>query len=115
MPLSDPDLAFPAMPEVPRSEFRRWMMLNLWVAHWAMLWDTGTMDRLRLGHLFEELFRDPTAAQWWLSVGARDWADVSTKRRLAFHELAQSAYRQAVEARQAETGRRGGEAAPRQD
>ncbi|MEV4351692.1 DUF6082 family protein [Actinoplanes sp. NPDC049596] len=35
--LSDPDLAFPAMPGVPRNEMRRWMVLNLWVSHWVML------------------------------------------------------------------------------
>ncbi|SNY56406.1 DUF6082 family protein [Paractinoplanes atraurantiacus] len=102
--LSDPDLAFPVVPGIPWSQLRRWMILNLWVSHWAMLWNTGTLSRSGLRHLFEELFRDPAALTWWASIGARAWADGSTRRSQSFRDLADDTYREAVDAHAAGGG-----------
>ncbi|XVU23158.1 DUF6082 family protein [Actinoplanes sp. CA-054009] len=96
--LNDPDLCFPLAPGVSRSEMRRWMILNLWTSHWVMLWDTRMLERTELRRLFDELFRDPAALTWWPSMGSKEWAGTRTRHRATFHEVAEEAYREAVDA-----------------
>ncbi|WP_281179849.1 DUF6082 family protein [Actinoplanes subtropicus] len=92
MAVEDPDLMFPITPDISIAERKRWMVLNLWVAHWAMLWDTHELSRRALRTVFDELFHDESAAAWWAARGRPGWDVDARGRRKAFQAVADEAY-----------------------
>lgn len=60
---------------------------NLWVAHWAMLWDLRHCDEVGLRHLATHFFGNhPVAREWWLVNGPK-WSTRWNKHRRRFHEI----------------------------
>jgi hypothetical protein len=103
--VEDPDLAFPFQHNLSRSELRRWLVLNLWVAHWAMLWDMGALSLQGLRTEFNLLFQDREGLAWWAERGRAGWQGEVSRRRKAFVAVAEDAYQRAVCIRAtAETG-----------
>ena len=56
---------------------------NLWVAHWAMLWDLRHCDEKQLRALAAQFFDAGTARNWWHRYGAA-WSTVDTRSRRRF-------------------------------
>ncbi|MEV0944003.1 DUF6082 family protein [Micromonospora wenchangensis] len=77
---------------------------NLFVGHWAMVWDLGEMKENTLHTLAGRLFESAIAREWWKVNGD---SYLSSRRRKRFHailsEECQSAARSAAEV----AGRRG--------
>ncbi|WP_203728276.1 DUF6082 family protein [Paractinoplanes durhamensis] len=98
--VDDPRLIFPALPGRSDEEKRRWMYLNLWVAHWAMLWETGAMTAPGARGNFRILFEDDMALEWWAERGSA-WSSNPSRRLSTFLTIADEAYRQTVADRSA--------------
>ncbi|WP_148308152.1 DUF6082 family protein [Actinoplanes friuliensis] len=94
MGLEDPSLIMQT--EVPGGDpamRRKFLVCSLWMAHWAMLWDTRTVDRTELRTLFDEFFVDTDAVTWWSGVQSHGWGRGATSRRRAFLTVAEEAHR----------------------
>jgi uncharacterized protein DUF6082 len=79
---------------VPDAVARQWVIRNLWVAHWAMLWETGALTLPQLRREFDDFFRDETSRAWWTAVGLPRWRDESDE---AFIRVATESYDQTHE------------------
>ncbi|MCO8271132.1 DUF6082 family protein [Actinoplanes sp. TRM 88003] len=107
--VDDPSMAFPRITGKSDVEARRLMVLNLWVAHWSMLWNTGQLSPQGLAAQFDLLFSEPAAVEWWSLVGARWSGDPSLNRRgREFQTMANEAHQRAVAAQSAADGQAGG-------
>lgn len=95
--LENPELA-PPHSGIAEAERRQWMVNNLWVSHWAMLWDVGSINRPGLRRMFDDLFSDNEAINWWTACG-ENWASSSGRREQAFLLVVDEAYRAALQAR----------------
>src|SRR5262245_37780598 len=61
------------------------MHANLWIGHWAMLWDLKYCDEGQLRHMVGRFFGvDSVARDWWLAHGPM-WSTRWTQRRRRFH------------------------------
>jgi hypothetical protein len=98
MAVDDPTLMFTPIPVTSGAEQRRWMVFNLWVAHWAMLWDTRSINQVVLRKLFDGLFSDDLALKYWV-VSRLSWRMEPGRRRRAFLAVADEAYNRALGAR----------------
>lgn len=69
---------------------------NLWVAHWAMLWDLKYCDEAQLRHLVSQLFASDAAARdWWHMYGPM-WSVRMDRRRRRFQEIVTDEWHRAV-------------------
>jgi hypothetical protein len=93
--LDDSNLRFPSLSEKSEAESRRWIVRNLWVAHWLMLWDMGSLTPPRLRMNFDDIFREDEAVQWWTAYGSF-WIDNPRRHHRTFLAVANEAYRQAT-------------------
>jgi hypothetical protein len=100
MGIDDPDLMFPLVSGTPTAEVRRWVLLNLWVAHWRMRWETGELSSAGLRTCFQLLFAEDAARTWWRTLGMGGWGvdHDADRRSRAFEAIADTAYRKAVDA-----------------
>jgi hypothetical protein len=105
--LEDSSLRIPAAYGQNEDEIRKTAYSHLWVAHWAFLWDTGSIGPAEARHLFDTLFRDETALAWWAEVGPT-WSTTPGRRRRALMAITHEAHRAAVEARLEELDGPGG-------
>lgn len=94
--IEDPGLALSRPSGMDPATGRQWMVINLWVAHWAMQWDARMLTGRSLFVVFEELFRmNAGALEWWVACGAH-WDSDPDRRRRAFMRIADEAYRAVV-------------------
>lgn len=56
---------------------------NLWVVHWARLWDTRKLSKVQLQRAAADLFENPNVRAWWMERG-KDWSSTSSRRRSDF-------------------------------
>ena len=96
--IDDPSLMLAPLPGGSPASARKRVICNLWVAHWAMGWDIGSLSPARLRVLFDELFGDETARAWWAAGGSPAWA---RDRGGVFWAVADEAYRDACARRMA--------------
>ncbi|MGI5212496.1 DUF6082 family protein [Plantactinospora sp. CA-290183] len=94
--LERPELMFQRRTDESIEAHGKKMYLNLWVAHWGMLWDVGSIDRTSLRQNFVELFRDEVSRQWWSEWG-QDWGTVRSRERREFMQIATNCYRAALQ------------------
>lgn len=92
--LEDPSLRPPGSSGESAAEIRQWAYFNLWVSHWAMLWDTGSTSSVQLRRNFDGLFCDEAALDWWGKFGL-SWNTDTGKHPRAFMAIAHEAYRDA--------------------
>lgn len=60
---------------------------NLWVAHWAMLWDLKYCDEPQLRSLVAQFFAaDPAVRDWWRAFGPT-WSTKWSRHRQRFHVI----------------------------
>jgi hypothetical protein len=97
MGIDNPELAIGLLPGLTTSEVRQRGMRNLYVAHWAMQWDTGTLSRPALRSLFDRLLNDRVAREWWASLGPGGWSLQHGPRRQVFLTIADASYSRACE------------------
>jgi hypothetical protein len=76
--LEKPHLSYQKNPGASEESYGRQVIINLWMAHWKMLWDLGDMDVNFLRRACTELFQDETAVAWWQRWG--DGWDPSNSR-----------------------------------
>jgi hypothetical protein len=70
---------------------------NLWVAHWAMLWDLRQCEEKQLRNLVSQLFRSREARDWWEANGPM-WSVKSSRRRRVFQAILTDECNRAVDA-----------------
>jgi hypothetical protein len=69
---------------------------NLWVSHWAMLWDLRYCDEQRLRHLVAQLFdADAVSRDWWQADGST-WSALWNRRRRRFQAIVSDECRLAI-------------------
>ncbi|TDO42348.1 DUF6082 family protein [Paractinoplanes brasiliensis] len=71
----------------PPELYKKKVIINLWVAHWLLLWDIGDADESFLRSAFTELFHDEVAREWWLERGST-WGARDTRRHQRFMHIA---------------------------
>lgn len=91
MAMDDPSLLFTDRPGITLADRRKRMYINLWVSHWAMLWQTGSLDRTSLRDLLDDIFRNELARAWWVSVRS-NWTLDGTKRSQVFKAAVDEAH-----------------------
>jgi len=79
---------------VPDATARQWVIRNLWVAHWAMLWETRSMSRPQLLREFDDFFRDEASRAWWVAIGLPRWSQESDE---VFLQTATESFERAAE------------------
>jgi hypothetical protein len=94
--LADPELIIGTSVASSPEESRQWQIRNMWVAHWLMLWDTGSLSRPVLRLLFDDLFTDAVALTWWSTVGSSAF---TRDRGGVFVQTATDAYLEAAKSR----------------
>jgi uncharacterized protein DUF6082 len=69
---------------------------NLWIAHWAMLWDLKHCDEAGLRNLAAFFFdAQPVARDWWRTHGS-NWSTRWNRRRRRFHQIVTEEWQRAV-------------------
>ncbi|MBM2621322.1 hypothetical protein JIG36_38055 [Actinoplanes sp. LDG1-06] len=102
--IDDPRMAVPLQAGKPDVEARRLMVLNQWVAYWSTLWEIGNIDPPTLRSLFDGVFREDLAMDWWSVEGANWFASPRlTKRQQHFLTIASEAYQARLVSRPAKT------------
>jgi hypothetical protein len=84
--IDDPRLLGHQQPANDAELALRRLHCNLWVAHWAMLWDLHQCDEGYLRQVAAVLFSDPTARAWWQASGPT-WSAKPNRRRQRFAEV----------------------------
>lgn len=72
--LDNPDLIVGVAGNLSSDEARPWLIRNMWVAHWAMLWDLGQLRQDALSSLLTDFFSDPVSRAWWTATGWSGWS-----------------------------------------
>jgi hypothetical protein len=93
--MADPDLMFQREEGETVQAHTQKMYYNLWVSHWAMLWELGGITESELRPNFSVLFRNESAREWWANIG-RYWYTVSAPRSSKFSRIAEECYELAL-------------------
>jgi len=64
----------------------RQIYANLWVAHWAMLWDLRLCEEPDLRRIAARFFEAGVARDWW-SVNGPTWSMTMTRQRSRFQQI----------------------------
>jgi hypothetical protein len=102
--LEDPGLSHELRPGESGQEHRRKLVNNLWASHWLLLYEVGELDPEMLRSVFDDLFLDPAARDWW-RVNGTNWTSRRSRRRDEFLEIAWNSFREAEERASVETGK----------
>jgi uncharacterized protein DUF6082 len=92
--LEKPHLSYQKGPDESDESYGRQVVVNLWMAHWKMLWDLGDMDGKFLHQTCTELFLDKTAVEWWRRWGA-GWAPIRSRASRQFVRIVEDCYQHA--------------------
>jgi hypothetical protein len=82
-------------PPGDEDEREKVMASNLWVSHWAMLWDLSMIDKFTLRLNASRLFTDSVARDWWGRKG-RSWAAVENRHTRQFVRILTEEREQAI-------------------